>query len=209
MKLFSKAKKAPPASESIQNLRQTQDMLSKRQTHLNKKISDELDTAKRLNKAGNKKGALQALKRKKQYEVHADRIDGTLNSLEAQILAIEGASMNKLAFDALRNGAATMKKEQNNMKLEDIDNVMDDVQEQMEVADEIGQALSQGFGNSMYDDDELLNELEELEALEMDGELESTPVSFPDVPSAVPQKAQAQKTPEDDELAQLGAMMNY
>ncbi|KNC71323.1 hypothetical protein SARC_16140, partial [Sphaeroforma arctica JP610] len=51
--------------------------------------------------------------------------------------------MNKIAFDALRNGAATMKKEQNNMKLEDIDNVMDDVQEQMEVADEIGQALAQ------------------------------------------------------------------
>ncbi|KNC75072.1 hypothetical protein SARC_12397, partial [Sphaeroforma arctica JP610] len=55
MKLFSKAKKAPPASESIQNLRQTQDMLMKRQTHLNKKIQDELESAKKLNKAGNKK----------------------------------------------------------------------------------------------------------------------------------------------------------
>ena len=65
-KLFGKAndKDAVSTGEAIQKLRETEEMLMKKQDFLEKKIDQEVATAKK-NAKTNKRAALQALKRKK------------------------------------------------------------------------------------------------------------------------------------------------
>ena len=65
-KLFGKAndKDAVSTGEAIQKLRETEEMLMKKQDFLEKKIDQEVVTAKK-NAKTNKRAALQALKRKK------------------------------------------------------------------------------------------------------------------------------------------------
>ena len=65
-KLFGKGndKDAVTTGEAIQKLRETEEMLMKKQEFLEKKIDSEVATA-RKNAKTNKRAALQALKRKK------------------------------------------------------------------------------------------------------------------------------------------------
>lgn len=60
-KLFGKAKQAPPPSESIQKLRETLDMLEKREKYLEKKIVTELDQARKLATSKNRRGVYTML----------------------------------------------------------------------------------------------------------------------------------------------------
>ena len=57
---------APTTGEAIQKLRDTEEMLGKKQDFLEKKVEAEMDLA-RKNAKTNKRVALQALKRKKRY----------------------------------------------------------------------------------------------------------------------------------------------
>ena len=65
-KLFGKGSDKDPVTtgEAIQKLRETEEMLMKKQDFLEKKIDQEVATAKK-NAKTNKRAALQALKRKK------------------------------------------------------------------------------------------------------------------------------------------------
>nr|4ABM_A Chain A, CHARGED MULTIVESICULAR BODY PROTEIN 4B [Homo sapiens]4ABM_B Chain B, CHARGED MULTIVESICULAR BODY PROTEIN 4B [Homo sapiens]4ABM_C Chain C, CHARGED MULTIVESICULAR BODY PROTEIN 4B [Homo sapiens]4ABM_D Chain D, CHARGED MULTIVESICULAR BODY PROTEIN 4B [Homo sapiens] len=74
--------------EAIQRLRDTEEMLSKKQEFLEKKIEQELTAAKKHG-TKNKRAALQALKRKKRYEKQLAQIDGTLSTIEFQREALE------------------------------------------------------------------------------------------------------------------------
>jgi hypothetical protein len=97
-----------------------------------------------------------------------------------------------------------------------IADVMDDVQETMADQEEIGQALSQGFGlgGDVMDDMELLDELGELEEGMLDDELAGlapVPQMQPTGLQPVAQPAAAQPaaaSAEDDEMAaMMEAMM--
>lgn len=78
-----KGDKALTAGEAIQKLRETEEMLMKKQEYLEKKIEQETAAA-RKNAKTNKRIALQALKRKKNHEKKLQQIDGTLTTLEYQ-----------------------------------------------------------------------------------------------------------------------------
>lgn len=67
---------------------------------------------------------------------------------------------------------------------------MDDIRDQMDLANEISEAISQpvGFGNE-FDEDELNQELEDLEQEELDAKLLDTGVDInqaPSVPNSLP-----------------------
>ena len=88
VKLFKGKKEVPTTSDAIQGLRQTEDMLAKKQEYLEKKIKTEEETI-RKNVKNNKKLALSALKRKKRFETELQRNDGTLNTLEQVTIHIQ------------------------------------------------------------------------------------------------------------------------
>ncbi|KAM9860267.1 charged multivesicular body protein 4b [Aulostomus maculatus] len=206
-----KSGKAPTPQEAIQKLRETEEMLCKKQDFLEKKIEHELLTAKK-NGTKNKRAALQALKRKKRYEKQLNQIDGTLSTIEFQREALENANTNTEVLKTMSSAAKAMKAAHEHMDINQVDDLMADITEQQEIAREISDAISNpiGFGEEC-DEDELMAELEELEQEELDKnllEVEGTDdVTLPSVPStSLPAKPTRKKEEEDDDdMADLEA----
>ncbi|XP_022094552.1 charged multivesicular body protein 4b-like [Acanthaster planci] len=207
--LFGKKKqpqKAPSTGDAIQKLRQTEELLEKKQAFLETKIKQELQVAKQ-NGTRNKRAAIMALKRKKRLEKQLDQIDGTLSTIEYQREALENANTSTEVINTMGFAAKALKAAQQNMGVEDVDDLMSDIQEQMEVANEITDAISNqmGFGQDV-DEDELFKELEELEQEELDEQLLSVGPSvapqLPDVPTERPAKVADQ---EDEDMRELAA----
>lgn len=213
-KIFGgKNKEQPPTTqEAIQKLRSTEDMLTKKSEFLEKKIDAETGTA-RKHGLKNKRAALMALKRKKRLEKQLQQIDGTLSTIEFQREALENANTNTEVLHNMSYAAKALKAAHQQLDVEDVHEMMDDIQEQTEVADEISRAISEPAGFAVdYDEDELLNELEELEQEGLDEDLLKivAPTSLPNVPAtelpAAPAKSKAKQ--EDDDLRELEAWAN-
>ncbi|XP_043944945.1 charged multivesicular body protein 4b [Protopterus annectens] len=109
-----KSGKGPTPQEAIQRLRETEEMLAKKQEFLEKKIELELQTAKKHG-TKNKRAALQALKRKKRYEKQLTQIDGTLSTIEFQREALENANTNTEVLKNMGFAAKAMKAAHENM----------------------------------------------------------------------------------------------
>lgn len=158
-----------------------------------------------------------ALKRKKMYEQQRENLRGARFNLESQVLAIENANVNKETIDAMRTGAAAMKSIHGELNIDKVENAMDDVREQMDLANEITAAISQPLGMDMgLDLDELDAELEELEQEALDaslldakaGPMPALPDATATKPVAAPTTAAAPAmTSEEAELEELRASM--
>lgn len=138
---------------------------------MEQKIQQELQTAKKYG-TKNKRAALQALRRKKRFEQQLAQTDGTLSTLEFQREAIENATTNAEVLRTMELAAQGMKKAYQDMDIDKVDELMTDITEQQEVAQQISDAISRpmGFGDDV-DEDELLEELELLEQEELAQEL--------------------------------------
>lgn len=94
--------------------------------------------------------------------------------------------------------------------IEKVDDLMDEIKEEMELADEISNALAQPVDPLIADEDDLLAELNELEAADVEEELlkptkkEEVP-SMPEVPTAAMPSIKNATKEEEDELKQLEA----
>jgi charged multivesicular body protein 4 len=158
-----------------------------------------------------------ALKRKKMYEQQREHTRGARFNLETQLLAIENANVNMETLKAMKAGSQTMKTMHGEMDVDKVDATMDDIREQMDLANEINAAISTPLGMDYgVDEDELNEELEQLEQSELDramldvktpqgaGEIRSpvsdSAVSLPGVPSA-------SAVDEDAELEELRKSM--
>lgn len=191
-KFFGKSnnEKAPTPQEAIQKLLEIEDLMRKRQDVLERKIDDELKTAK-VNGTKNKRIALQALKRKKRYEQQLNQIDGTLTTLEYQREALENANTNTEVLKTMGIAAKAFKNANLELDIDKVQDLKDEIQEQQDLANEISNVISSpiGFGEQV-DDDDLLKELEELEQENLDKELLEIPSTnpLPDVPTDQPVK---------------------
>lgn len=206
-----KGEKEPTPQEAIQRLREIEEMLMKKSDFLEKKVDSELATAKKHG-TKNKRVALQALKRKKRYEKQLQQIDGTLSTIEFQRECLENASTNTEVLKAMGSAAKALKKAHNNMDVDKVHDLMDDVAEQQEIANEISDAISNPVGfNADMDEDELMAELEEMEQEELDEKLlDVGPMAddLPSVPTSEPagsRKVTVAATEDDDELKELEA----
>jgi len=208
----------PTPAEAIQELRRVEDILFKKQEYLESKVKDELMTIK-THGMKNKRLSLQALKRKKRLETQLAQIDGTLTTIEYQREALENANTNTEVLKIMGTAAKALKATHNNMDIDKVEDLMDEVREQQQIAEEISNVISNpiGFGQDV-DEDELMKELEEMEQEELDRQLLDTePVTaLPSVPShepaaaaSVPAAASRSKAKDDDdELAELAAWAN-
>jgi len=160
-RLFGRPKPKPKPLEAIGKLNESITMLNKKQEFIEKKIEREVITAKKYCKT-NKRLALQSLKKKKLYEKQILDLDGMIFNLEQQKITLESATLNVEILNTMKTGATTMKNMSNGMTVDDVDDVVDDVREQMDIANEISEAVSQDFGFNVFDEDELEQELDEL-----------------------------------------------
>mgnify|MGYP001133229530 CR=1 FL=1 len=211
-KIFGGKKEASAATpqESIQKLLDTEELLMKKQAFLETKIKEEIQTAVKHG-TKNKRAALMALNRKRQHEKNLSHIDGVLQTLEFQRQALENASTNAEVLNVMSAASKTLKQSHNNMDIDQVHDLMEDIAEQQDVANEIAEAISNpvGFGSAI-DDDDLLAELNALEQEELDKQLieaQPAPVSLPSVPShglpTAVEKPSSSRAKEQDDLDAL------
>lgn len=151
-----------------------------------------------------KRGAMFALKRKKMFEAEIEKIEATKMTIETQIISLESAVQNKYTFDAMKQGTTAMKDVRKDMDVEKVDDIMDDMKEEMDLAAEVSNAISQPIDPYAFDDDELeaeLNRMEEEEDLEKELLKEpATTVELPTVPdSKLPATSPIKQNDEEDE----------
>jgi len=196
------------AREAIVNLRQQLNMLEKKEEYLQKKIDDEMRKA-RANAVTNKTAATGALRRKKALETEMERIANTRLTLETQVNALESANINHETMTAMKRGSEALKVIHQGLTIDKVDATMDSIREQMELTNEISDAIANPINMGVeMDEDELKEQLAELEQEELDNKLmgaERAPVHAPSEPSRVAAPPQT-AAEEDEEEAQLRAL---
>lgn len=216
MRLFAKAKEAPPPAASLAKLREEVENTTRRAEYMEKKATAQLEEARRL-LGKNRRAATMCLKRKHMYEGVAERLSGMALSMESQILAIEGAISAGQAIQAIREGTEAMRRAQQGMTVDNVDDLMEEMQEQLEVSKTLSEAMAQPLGQA-FDEDELEEELRALEQESLNDQLVNQPaLAMPNAPTDhLPQLVAASRTPaaaaaarsqEDDDVAALRASM--
>ncbi|KAG8862232.1 ESCRT-III subunit protein snf7 [Tulasnella sp. 330] len=207
-------RKDPKAStrEAIVTLRQQLQMLEKKEDYLLKKIDEETKKAK-TNAISNKPAALASLRRKKQFETELDRLGGTRLTIETQVNAIENANINSSTMEAMKKGADALKVIHGSLSIDKVDATMDSIREQMELTNEISDAISNPLNVGIEnDDEELKRQLDELEQQGLDEVLlgaERVPQHAPAGKTVLTEshKKIEEESEEDRELRELQASL--
>ncbi|KAF8360616.1 hypothetical protein PRIPAC_87539 [Pristionchus pacificus] len=192
--IFGRKADDTTTQESIQKLLDMEALLMKKQAYLEGKIKEEVVTAMK-NGTQNKRLALQALNRKRQHQKGLEQVDNILSNLESQ----------RYTF-LMTNASKVLKAANNNVDANHVHDLMEDIAEQQEVANEIAETISRPMGlNSQIDDDDLLAELEALEQEELDKQLLDVHpiVSLPDVPFRKMPTTTTTETKDHDDLDAL------
>ncbi|KAL1922379.1 uncharacterized protein VTP21DRAFT_9918 [Calcarisporiella thermophila] len=197
------------AKDAILKLRENIQMLEKRESFLQTRADEELKKAKAM-ATKNKRAALISLRKRKEYESQIEKVGLQRINLESQVMAIENASVNFETMNAMRKGAEAMKSIHGSMNVNKVDEVMDQIRDQMDVAEEISSAITQPLASgAALDDAELEAELEELEQQELDEQMLSTPspaLHVPKVPTHEPNIAE-EEDEDEQELRELQRSM--
>lgn len=196
--LFGKKKEEGPKAaptDALTTMREHTSTMEKRIQFLQKKIDAEVVTAKAKAKAGDKRSALMAIKRKNQWIAQQTQLQNQQFTMESQLQMLEGTQMTKSHLEAMKEGNKMMKGAQKDMNVDDVADLMDEMQDAQDDMAEINDALSQpmGFGADM-DDADLEAELEGMEAEMLDEQLAAmdSPQAQPDTGlPAVPVQAAA------------------
>ncbi|KAF3622386.1 Vacuolar protein sorting-associated protein 32 -like protein 2 [Capsicum annuum] len=228
-KLLGKSKEEPTILVALEQLNEKLEELEKKGKVLLKKVSEEVEKAKEFTRTKNKRGIdeLFACFRKKLYEQQIEKYGGFQLRIHDQMITLEGAKATTETIAALKTTAAAMKgmhkamrsrvqalktaSGRNIRKIDDVDKMMDEINEQNEIIIQIQDALATPIGSAAnFDEDELEAELEELESAELEEELLQPATTA----SAAAIHAAAEKQPtrpiraaEEDELAALQAEM--
>eukprot|EP00470_Lotharella_oceanica_P001182 CAMPEP_0170177924 /NCGR_PEP_ID=MMETSP0040_2-20121228/11404_1 /TAXON_ID=641309 /ORGANISM="Lotharella oceanica, Strain CCMP622" /LENGTH=235 /DNA_ID=CAMNT_0010420807 /DNA_START=83 /DNA_END=790 /DNA_ORIENTATION=+ len=209
MNLFGRAKKAPKPkiSDRIKELKEAQEMLDKQEAHLEKKMEEARKMALQKSRQKNKKAAIFQLKRKKMFEKRLNQLYGQRENVERLINAMETVAFNKANIEKLKKGKEALAQTIEEVDVDKVNELMDDVNEQVAMADEIGEAMAQTLGNDDIEEEDLEKELEELQNEEMEAEM----LQAPEVPMSeeksekVEQKQPATVEVKGDILAELAS----
>lgn len=204
----NKQQKKELPKKAIVELREHIQMLNKKRSHLELQIAEQELLARKYI-SSNKAMAKNALKRKKGYEGNLMKIENQIDSLETQLTAIESANLNLETMKAMKQGALAMKQIHGEYDVDKVENTMDDIREQVELAEEISEAISRPVGAEYVDEDELDEELAALQAEEQEHNTvrnqnqtikkQAAAEELPDFPTVNKTKPQAQAQTEDDE----------
>jgi len=184
--------------------------------HLEARIKKCHMDAVKKSKAKNKRGAMLDLKRKKLLEKQLTQKQNQSFNLENQLFALENANSNKQMLDTMKVTNGAMGAVMNSVGgIDAIEELNEDMQEHMDTANEISDIMGQTMGDE-FDDEELENELDDLEAevmeeemMKQNDEVAQDPFTLPVVPDDPINQPTPMVTEEDDAdaLAQLEAEM--
>lgn len=208
----SNANAANQTINTIQRLTETEEQLDKRKSLLEKRIEAELNKAREYTKQQKKPQALQCLKKKKLLEGQVQQLDNMIMRVIEQRNMLEGQRTTVEVLSSMHAAAQTAKTNMSTMKIDNVDQVLDEIQDTNSQMQQINDALGQSTAE--FDEDDLLGELEDLEQTQLEEEM-LAPAAVPTtkvaakgdkLPAAPAQKA-VKKTAEEEELEALQAEM--
>ena len=200
-KRVSAADKNATPAETIGKLRSSIENAEKREAFLQHKMHNLVQDAKMKMAKGDKRGALSILKRKKMYQSELEKTENVKMTLEMQAMQLESATHNQETLRTMQSGNSAMKRLRKAFGIDKVDEVMDDIREEADLAQEISTAIATPIDPYMMDDDELLKELNEFE----EGPTATKASSFSSMFSMPRLPRKSQKQQDHDDLKRLEA----
>ncbi|XP_075256380.1 charged multivesicular body protein 6-like [Convolutriloba macropyga] len=209
--VFGKSKKKQNSrvtdnDRAVLELKKARDQLHIYQKKINTDLERERQVAKQLVTQGLSERAKTVLRRKRYKESLLDKTYNQLENLESMVGEIEMAEIQIKVVDGLKSGKDALSKLQQVLKLDDIENLMDDTRDAVQLQQQIEDTLA----GSLTEEDEqaALDELEALLAADEEGEgdktgiraqpgAEDAAINLPDVPThELPNAAEREARPE-------------
>jgi len=124
---------------------------------------------------GIKARAMRVLKQKRMYEGQRDMLYNQTFNLDQVQFAAEGIKDAQQTMSALKSANKDLKGMMKTVKIQDIDNLQDEMMDLMDVSNEIQETLGRSYSvPDDIDEEELMGELDALEA-DMESESEGVP----------------------------------
>ena len=111
-------------------------------------------------KKGDKSAAMKTLKERKRLEKQQEQTSRTLESIKVQRTALEDSIITTAVVKNMKEASRSFKSS-GVSNVEDVHDIMDDVSEQMDLIDEVTQAISGACVRDQEDEDELEKELDD------------------------------------------------
>ncbi|KAK9818781.1 hypothetical protein WJX74_006989 [Apatococcus lobatus] len=194
----SKHKKGREITEedrAVLSLKTQRRKLTAERTRVEGIIDRELQIARQLIAQKKRDRALLFLKRKKIQEQQVERLDAWLINVEQLLANIETAKRQNRLFDALKQGQVALKELQQEVKIEDVERLMDDTAEAKAYQDEVAQLMGQTL--TPEQDQAALAELESLEDATIQQEVDEQLPSVPQHTLEPKQPATAAESPAE------------
>lgn len=162
--LLGKPKDTNP-TKTKQVLKENSDDIEKRIVSEQGKVNALRKEAVQLHKSGHKSQALIKMKLVKMKEKYIERLSNEVFNVLQTSEQIDQMVVMKDTFKALKTARTTLRSLNKEIKIEEVDDVMQDLNDSMMDANDVSEALGTPLDAGItYDDDELLSELDGLEA---------------------------------------------
>ena len=185
--IFSKDKKESRINshdKAVLDLKLQRDKLQQYQKRIELTLETDRQMAKKLLSEGKKDRAKLLLRKKKYQESLLTRTDGQLDNLQTLVNDLEFAQVEQQVVNGLKIGNEALKKANEMLSIDEIEQIMDDTAEAIEKQKEIDLLISGQL--SAEDEDDVLAELDDLVAAEAnEAEVEEV-VTLPEVPTEEP-----------------------
>lgn len=200
--LFGKKKKKHVQSpmERTEELNELITRLQKKEEYQQTQIEKHRAEARKWAQAGNKRKAMESIKRAKAVENSQKKVSDMRFNLETQKEQLQDAATSADVFDQMQKNNETLKAQFGNMDLEKVQEVLDDIDETQANLQEVTDALTRPMAGGV-DEMEVEDEFNDLMA-DLENEDTEAAVAAP----ARPQKVAVPAGGGDDEAA-LGNLM--
>ncbi|XP_051910850.1 charged multivesicular body protein 5 [Hippocampus zosterae] len=168
-RIFGKGKpKAPPPNltDCIGTVDARSESVDKKIARLDAELVKYKEQLKKMREGPSKnmvkQKAMRILKQKRMYEGQRDNLMQQSFNMEQSNYTIQSLKDTKTTVDAMKVGLKDMKKAYKHVKIDQIENIQDQLEDMMEDANEIQEVLGRSYGTPEIDEDDLEAELSAL-----------------------------------------------
>ena len=129
-----------------------------------------------------------------------------IDIIERQIISLENSCINQQVFKSMKEGNNLIKSSNANLNIDKIEDLMDEIEEQKEVSQSISDIFSDRV-NRIYEDDDLLQQLEEYSEKELNEPINTIDIILPEVTNKKIVIQQKNEEQEEEQLRRLVASM--
>lgn len=202
--LFGRDSGTDGKAETTANLKKQINRLEIVSRNYQSKADESKEMAKKLLKAGNKKGAADALKRSKIYLQNYNKTQNTMLTIQTQLDTIEEVSTTVETVEAIKEGNKIVSEAMKSVSALDAERAMAELEEQRDQVSMMSEAISDTTALELDLDDDIDID-DELAALELEMQAE-THGTLPETGTGVPTStttAVPEKVSESSENADL------